>query len=205
MAEPTQTPEQPEPAAPKSRQSASKAKAKTRPPRKPRPPKPPRPQPIPLSPAMEADLGIDAMLAELKALDIPAATAARAREVFEGIGLGMSIMDACLAAGVSRPTYYVWRAHAEAGVPAYVALMEAAEAAARRGERYRLRLTHGIATGEFGRNSTAAPIQWLISRVNPDRFGDRQRVIVSAGSSDLSGKSEEELLLEIERLRRGEG
>lgn len=189
----------------KVRQSRPKAEAKTRPPRKPRPPKPPRPQPIPLSQAMTADLNVDALLAELTALDIPAATAARAREIFEGIALGMSVVDACLAAGVSRPTYYHWRSQAEAGIPAYVALMAAAETAARRGERHRLRLTHGIATGEFGRNSTAAPIQWLISRANPERFGDRQRVIVSAGGNDLSGKSEEELLLEIERLKREGG
>jgi len=217
MAEPTQTPEQPEPAAPQNAASipkadpaaATKKPAAKRPPtkrgkKKPPAPRPPRPPPLPFPKDLAVFLDADATVKELLQAGVEAPTAARVREVLEGIALGMSARRSCQAAGVAERTYHDWRERAEKGSTPHKAIVAAMAAAAARGERYRINMLCTIGAGKGGKLATSAPFQWLLSRTNREDFGDKQQITLSA-TGDLSGKSEEELLLEIERLRRGEG
>jgi len=217
MAEPTQTPEQPEPAAPQNRASppktalpastpktAAKRTPTKRGKKKPPAPRPPRPPTLPFPKDLAVFLDADATMKDLVQAGVEAPTAGRVREVLEGISLGMSVRRACQAAGVAEPTYYDWRDRAEKGSVPHKAIVAAMTAAAARGERYRLTAMHTIGMGKAGKLATHAPYTWLLSRTNREDFGDKQQIaIVSPG--DLNAKTNEELLLEIDRLKRDDG
>jgi hypothetical protein len=159
---------------------------------------------LPFPKDLEVFLDADTTVKELLQAGVEAPTVTRVREVLEGIALGMSIVRSCQAAGVAQQTYYDWKGRAEKGSAPHKAIMAAMSAAAARGERYRITALCTIGAGKGGKLATSAPFQWLLSRTNREDFGDKQQITLSA-TGDLSGKSEEELLLEIERLRRGEG
>lgn len=56
-------------------------------------------------------------------------------EVCEGVKVGMTVNNACRAAGVNPTTYYVWRQKAKDGVEPYAGLYERIITAMAQGER----------------------------------------------------------------------
>lgn len=114
-------------------------------------------------------------------------------DICKGVAIGMTLTDACRAAGVDISTFYTWQKKALYN-PAYAFFNEAVEDARAQGERSLAARIYEASKQDW---RAAA---WMLERRNPDIWSNKQTPTVNINATNNNNTVNVERMLNIDGM-----